>query len=70
MAVSPSLRGRGAGSLLLRELQKPWGHLTCQVATDNTASMKMCFHAGFKATSLCEGPDGQVYAHLRELSGG
>ena len=52
VAGSPSLRGRGAGSLLLRELQKQWGHLTCQVAAENTASLKMCFHAGFRATSL------------------
>ncbi|WP_374725897.1 GNAT family N-acetyltransferase [Paenibacillus sp. P22] len=60
VAVAPPLRGRGAGSLLLKRLQERWGHLSCRVAADNTASMKMCFRAGFAATSLQDGPTGKA----------
>ncbi|MGU3472255.1 GNAT family N-acetyltransferase [Paenibacillus sp. D51F] len=60
VAVAPPLRGRGAGSLLLKALQERWGHLSCRVAADNTASMKMCFRAGLAATSLQDGPTGKA----------
>ncbi|QGG57383.1 GNAT family N-acetyltransferase [Paenibacillus sp. B01] len=59
VAVSPPCRGRGAGSRLLRELQRTWGALDCRVAADNAASMKMCFRAGMAAVALEDGPTGK-----------
>lgn len=59
VAVSPAARGRGAGTLLLLELQKQWNSLACRVAADNAASMRMCFNAGMIAVGMTEGPTGK-----------
>ncbi|NBD26093.1 GNAT family N-acetyltransferase [Paenibacillus glycinis] len=59
VVVSPECRGQGTGSLLLRALHRRLGRLTCSVASDNPASMNMCFRAGMKAVSLHTGPTGK-----------
>ncbi len=64
VAVAPPLRGRGAGSLLLKALQERWGHLSCRVAADNTASMKMCFRAGSCGDIPAGRPHRQVDARV------
>ncbi|WP_127464432.1 GNAT family N-acetyltransferase [Paenibacillus pasadenensis] len=69
VAVSPPCRGRGAGSRLLRELQRTWGALDCRVAADNAASMKMCFRAGMAAVALEDGPTGKPTLVFRSGAG-
>lgn len=59
VVVRPHSRGLGIGSELLRKLQSRCNVLTCSVATDNPASMGMCFRAGMKAVSLEQGPAGK-----------
>lgn len=59
VVVSPEFRGQGAGSALLKALQRRLGRLTCAVAADNPSSLGMCFRAGMKAVSLHTGPTGK-----------
>ncbi|MBW7477046.1 GNAT family N-acetyltransferase [Paenibacillus oenotherae] len=59
VVVRPHSRGLGVGSELLRALQSHCVRLTCTVATDNPASMGMCFRAGMKAVGMEQGPTGK-----------
>jgi GNAT superfamily N-acetyltransferase len=59
VVVRPERRGGGLGSMLLRALRSRCGKLACHVATDNPASMQMCFRAGMKAVGLRTGPTGK-----------
>ncbi|GGD74229.1 GNAT family N-acetyltransferase [Paenibacillus nasutitermitis] len=59
VVVHPRERGKRLGSKLMNELHRYFGSLVCSVAADNTASMKMCFHAGMKAAGLFTGPTGK-----------
>jgi len=59
VAVHPLYRNRHTGTELLTAQLKRLGSLTCSVATDNTASLKMCFNAGLVAVALTSGPTGK-----------
>ncbi|BBH21497.1 hypothetical protein Back11_28420 [Paenibacillus baekrokdamisoli] len=59
IVVRSEMRGKGFATLLLRALKSHCGRLTCNVATDNSASMQACFRSGMKAVSLHQGPTGK-----------
>ncbi|MBB6672332.1 GNAT family N-acetyltransferase [Cohnella nanjingensis] len=64
VAVHPALRGRGIGRRLLQHLAEPWGRLSCSVASDNPASLAMCYAAGFAASGTHAGPTGKPTLRL------
>jgi GNAT superfamily N-acetyltransferase len=59
VAVHPLYRGRHTGASLLEAQLKRLGCLECSVASDNAASLKMCFRAGLAAVALTTGPTGK-----------
>jgi len=65
VAVHPLYRNRHTGTELLTAQLKRLGSLTCRVATDNTASLKMCFNAGLVAVALTNGRAGKPTLLLR-----
>ncbi|MDQ0191817.1 N-acetyltransferase [Paenibacillus wynnii] len=65
VAVHPYHRSKHTGTaLLIAQLQR-LGSLECYVASDNSASLKMCFNAGLVAVSLRNGPTGKPTLLLR-----
>lgn len=65
VAVHPLYRNRRTGTALMTEQLKRLGHLECYVASDNAASLKMCFNAGLVAVALTSGPTGKSTLLLR-----
>ncbi|WP_216857534.1 N-acetyltransferase [Paenibacillus tritici] len=65
VAVHPLYRNRHTGTVLLTAQLEQLGHLECQVACDNTASLKMCFNSGLAAVDLLTGPTGKPTLLLR-----
>ncbi|MFD0962254.1 GNAT family N-acetyltransferase [Paenibacillus chungangensis] len=59
IVIHPAARGVGAGSAILHALLSRLGRLTCYVATDNPASMALCFKFGMRAVSMHRGPTGK-----------
>lgn len=65
VAVHPLYRNRHTGTALLSGQLERLGRLECNVATDNTASLKMCFNSGLAAVALKSGPTGKPTLLLR-----
>lgn len=65
VAVHPLYRNRHAGTALLTEQLRRLGRLECSVASDNAASLKMCFNSGLAAVGLTTGPTGKPTLLLR-----
>lgn len=59
VVVHPEARGHGIGSAIVQAMIDRLGKLTCNVATDNTASMAICFRLGMIAVSMHRGPTGK-----------
>ncbi|WP_339207793.1 GNAT family N-acetyltransferase [Paenibacillus sp. FSL K6-3182] len=59
VVVHPEARSLGIGSSLVQAMIQRLGKLTCNVATDNTASMALCFRLGMTAVSMHRGPTGK-----------
>nr|WP_243864400.1 GNAT family N-acetyltransferase [Paenibacillus castaneae] len=59
VVVHPEARSLGIGSAIVQAMIDRIGHLTCNVATDNTASMAICFRLGMTAVSMHRGPTGK-----------
>ncbi|MHA6529562.1 GNAT family N-acetyltransferase [Paenibacillus sp. BAC0078] len=59
VAVHPLYRNRHTGTALLTGQLKRLGRLECAVASDNAASLKMCFNSGLAAVALTTGPTGK-----------
>ncbi|BCG58464.1 GNAT family N-acetyltransferase [Paenibacillus sp. URB8-2] len=67
IAVHTLYRGKGIGASLLRAQLERLGKLECRVASDNAASLKMCFNAGLAAVGLTRSPSGAAVLHLRSF---
>ncbi|MEC0171407.1 N-acetyltransferase [Paenibacillus graminis] len=65
VAVHPLYRNRHTGTALLTAQLERLGTLECTVASDNAASLKMCFNTGLVAVALNEGPTGKPTLLLR-----
>lgn len=65
VAVHPLYRNKHIGAALLATQLERLGRLECNVASDNTASLKMCFNAGLAAVQLNIGPTGKPTLLLR-----
>jgi GNAT superfamily N-acetyltransferase len=59
VVVHPEARSLGIGSAIVKAMIARLGKLTCNVATDNTASMALCFRLGMTAVSMHRGPTGK-----------
>lgn len=59
IVVHPDARNIGIGSALLQAMIGRLKRLVCNVATDNTASLKLCFRHGLTAVSMHTGPTGK-----------
>jgi len=59
VVVHPEARSLGIGSSLVKAMIQRLGKLACNVATDNTASMALCFRLGMTAVSMHRGPTGK-----------
>ncbi|OBZ12351.1 MULTISPECIES: GNAT family N-acetyltransferase [Bacillales] len=59
VVVHPEARSLGVGSALVQAMIARLGKLACNVATDNTASMALCFRLGMTAVSMHRGPTGK-----------
>ncbi|WP_410511998.1 N-acetyltransferase [Paenibacillus sp. BR2-3] len=59
VAVHPLYRNKHTGTALLAAQLQRLGCLECSVASDNAASLKMCFNAGLVAVALNSGPTGK-----------
>ncbi|MEV5025949.1 GNAT family N-acetyltransferase [Paenibacillus sp. LPE1-1-1.1] len=59
VVVHPEARSLGIGSALVQAMIQRLGRLSCNVATDNTASMALCFRLGMTAVSMHRGPTGK-----------
>ncbi len=57
--VHPEERRHGIGHALMEKMMQRLGGLTCHVATDNTASLALCFSLGMNAVSMHQGPTGK-----------
>ncbi|MBW4084170.1 GNAT family N-acetyltransferase [Paenibacillus sp. S150] len=65
VAVHPLYRNRHTGTALLTAQLERLGSLECAVASDNAASLKMCFNTGLVAVALTSGPTGKPTLLLR-----
>jgi ribosomal protein S18 acetylase RimI-like enzyme len=59
VVVHPEARSLGIGGALVQAMIARLGKLTCNVATDNTASIALCFRLGMTAVSMHRGPTGK-----------
>ncbi|WP_051251206.1 GNAT family N-acetyltransferase [Paenibacillus harenae] len=59
VVVHPEARGLGVGSAIVQAMIQRLGRLCCNVATDNIASMSLCFRLGMTAVSMHKGPTGK-----------
>jgi GNAT superfamily N-acetyltransferase len=64
VVVDRRRRGRGIGQRLMSEQLKRLGKLSCNVAIDNLASIRMCFQAGLVAVRLFTGETGKPTLNL------
>lgn len=65
VAVHPLYRNRHIGTALMAAQLKRLGRMECSVASDNTASLKMCFNVGLAAVALTSGPTGKPTLLIR-----
>lgn len=65
VAVHPYHRNKHTGTALLTAQLFRLGNLECSVASDNLASLKMCFNAGLIAVALKNGHTGKPTLLLR-----
>lgn len=59
VVVHPEARSLGIGGAIVGAMIERLGKLTCNVATDNTASIALCFRLGMTAVSMHQGPTGK-----------
>jgi hypothetical protein len=65
VAVHPLYRNKHTGTALMAAQLRRLGRLECSVASDNTASLKMCFNIGLTAVTLTSDPTGKPTLLLR-----
>ncbi|AIQ34826.1 hypothetical protein R50345_09505 [Paenibacillus sp. FSL R5-0345] len=65
VTVHPLYRNKHTGTALMTAQLKRLGRLECSVASDNTASLKMCFNVGLAAVALTSGPTGKPTLLIR-----